>query len=301
MNDILILGSNGQVGWELQRALAPLGQLIVCDRQRANLEDLHGLRALIEQERPTIIVNAAAYTAVDKAEAETERAYRVNAEAVGLLASLARELNAWLVHYSTDYVFDGQGSQGFREDARPAPLNAYGRSKLAGEQAIRESGCRHLIFRTSWVYAARGTNFAKTILRLAAERDELRIVADQIGAPTSAELIADVTAQVLKHLRDHPRPADLSGLYHLAAGGEVSWHGYARFVIAEAARLGLQLRTEAERVLPIMTHEYPLPAPRPANSRLDTSCLRSTFDLTLPEWHFHVRRMMIELLGEKAA
>lgn len=301
MNDILILGSNGQVGWELQRALAPLGRLIVCDRQRANLEDLHGLRALVEQERPSIIVNAAAYTAVDKAETETERAHRVNAEAVGVLASLARELDAWLVHYSTDYVFDGQGSCGFREDALPAPLNAYGRSKLAGERAIRESGCRHLIFRTSWVYAARGSNFAKTILRLAADRDELRIVADQIGAPTSAELIADVTAQVLNHLRDHPRPVELSGLYHLTAGGEVSWHGYARFVIAEAARLGLQLRTDSERVQPIMTHEYPLPAPRPANSRLDTSRLRSTFGLTLPEWHFHVRRMMVELVGEKAA
>jgi dTDP-4-dehydrorhamnose reductase len=301
MNDILILGSNGQVGWELQRALAPLGRVIACDRQRGNLEDLAGLRALVETERPSIIVNAAAYTAVDKAETDTERAHRVNAEAVGLLAELANELGAWLVHYSTDYVFDGREDQAFREDDTPAPLNAYGRTKLAGEQAIRASGCRHLIFRTSWVFAARGANFAKTMLRLAGERDELRIIADQIGAPTSAELIADITAQALGQLQSHPQPDSLSGLYHLAAGGEVSWHGYARFVIAEAARMGLPLRTDAEHVLPIMTHEYPLPAPRPPNSRLDTSRLRSTFGLTLPDWQFHVRRLLVELIGERVA
>jgi len=301
MKDILILGGNGQVGWELQRALAPLGRLTVCDRQRANLEDLDSLRTLIENERPAIIVNAAAHTAVDKAEADVERAHRVNAEAVGLLASLAREIDAWLVHYSTDYVFDGCGEQPFREDDQTAPLNAYGRSKLAGEEAIRQSGCRHLIFRTSWVYAARGANFAKTMLRLAEDRDELRVIADQIGAPTSAELIADVTAQVLGQLRTDPQPDRLGGTYHLAASGETSWHGYARFVIAEAARLGLPLRANAERVLPIKTHEYPLPAPRPANSRLDTFRLRETFGLTLPEWQFHVRRMLVELIGEKTA
>lgn len=301
MNDILILGGNGQVGWELQRALAPLGRLTVCDRQRANLEDLDGLRRIIESERPTIIVNAAAYTAVDKAESEPERAHRINAEAVGLLAILARELDAWLVHYSTDYVFDGRGNRPFDEQDPPAPLNAYGRTKLAGEQAISESGCRHLILRTSWVYAARGANFAKTMLRLAADREELRIVADQVGAPTSAELIADVTAQALAHLLNHPQPASLSGLYHLAAKGEVSWHGYARFVIAQARRLGLALRTDAEHVLPIMTNEYPLPAPRPANSRLDTTRLCSTFGVTLPDWQFHVRRMLVELIGERIA
>ncbi|MBD9678457.1 dTDP-4-dehydrorhamnose reductase [Pseudomonas sp. PDM18] len=300
MNDILILGGNGQVGWELQRALAPLGNLTICDRQCGNLEDLDGLRALVLAQRPNIIVNAAAYTAVDKAETEIERARRVNSEAVGHLASLARELDAWLLHYSTDYVFDGRGERPFREEDKPAPLNTYGHTKLAGEQAVRESGCRHLIFRTSWVYAARGANFAKTMLRLAADREELRIVSDQIGAPTSAELIADVTAQVLGQLRTHPRPNSLGGIYHLAASGETSWHGYARFVIEEAARLGLPLRTTAERVLQIMTHEYPLPAPRPANSRLDTTHLCSTFGLTLPDWQFHVRRMLVELIGNKA-
>ena len=300
MNDILILGGNGQVGWELQRALAPLGRLTVCDRQRGNLEDLEGLRKLIESQQPNIIVNAAAHTAVDKAEMDIECAQRVNGEAVGVLASLAGELGAWLVHYSTDYVFDGHGERPFREEDPAAPLNAYGRTKLAGEQAIRESGCRHLIFRTSWVYAARGANFAKTMLRLAADREELRIVADQFGAPTSAELIADVTAQVLGRLRPHPQPDSLCGLYHLTAGGETSWHGFARFVITEAIHLGLPLRTVADRVLPIMTHEYPLPAPRPANSRLDTTRLCSTFGLTLPDWQFHVRRMLVELIGNKA-
>ncbi|MDH0289121.1 dTDP-4-dehydrorhamnose reductase [Pseudomonas sp. GD04087] len=300
MNDILILGANGQVGWELQRSLAPLGRLLVCDRQRGDLEDLDGLRAMILQQRPAIIVNAAAYTAVDKAESDPERAQQVNAAAVGLLAKLAGELDAWLVHYSTDYVFDGQGDRPFREDHPTAPLNVYGRTKLAGEQAIRESGCRHLIFRTSWVYATRGANFAKTMLRLAGDRDELRVVADQVGAPTSAELIADVTAQALSTLRQHPQAEQLTGIYHLAAGGETSWHGFARFVIAEATNLGMSLRTPAERVLPITTQEYPLPAVRPANSRLDTTRLRETFGLTLPDWQFHVRRMLVELIGNKA-
>lgn len=300
MNDILILGANGQVGWELQRSLAPLGRLLVCDRRRGDLEDLDGLRAMILEQRPAIIVNAAAYTAVDKAESDPERAQQVNAAAVGLLAKLAGELDAWLVHYSTDYVFDGQGDRPFREDHPTAPLNVYGRTKLAGEQAIRESGCRHLIFRTSWVYATRGANFAKTMLRLAGDRDELRVVADQVGAPTSAELIADVTAQALSTLRQHPQAEQLTGIYHLAAGGETSWHGFARFVIAEATNLGMALRTPAERVLPITTQEYPLPAVRPANSRLDTTRLRETFGLTLPDWQFHVRRMLVELIGNKA-
>ncbi|WP_152227007.1 dTDP-4-dehydrorhamnose reductase [Pseudomonas sp. SCB32] len=301
MSNILILGANGQVGWELQRALAPLGRLIVCDRQRGNLEDLTGLRALVRTERPSIIVNAAAYTAVDKAEADSDRARRVNAEAVGLLAELAVELDAWLVHYSTDYVFDGSGSEPFREDDPTGPLNIYGQTKLEGEQAILRSGCRHLIFRTSWVYASRGANFAKTMLRLAADREELRVIDDQVGAPTSAELIADVTAQALAQLLHRPDARSLAGVYHLTADGAVSWHGYARFVIEQAARLGLPLRTLPERVLPIPTREYPLPATRPHNSRLDTRKLRTTFSLTLPTWETHVTRMLVELTGEKLA
>lgn len=301
MTDILILGANGQVGWELQRALAPLGRLIICDRQRGDLEDLNGLRALVNSARPAIIVNAAAYTAVDKAEADVDRARRVNAEAVGLLAEFAADLDAWLVHYSTDYVFDGSGDRPFTEDAPCGPLNAYGHTKLEGEQAIRRSGCRHLIFRTSWVYAARGANFARTMLRLAADRDELRVVADQVGAPTSAELIADVTAQALGQLRLRADSASLAGTYHLSASGETSWHGYARFVIEQAARMGWPLRTLPERVLPISTDEYPLPAPRPRNSRLDTRKLQAAFGLTLPAWEFHVQRMLIELTGERHA
>lgn len=301
MNDILILGANGQVGWELQRSLAPLGRLVICDRQRGNLEDLDSLRSLVRSVRPGIIVNAAAYTAVDKAESDSARAQRVNTEAVGVLAELARARGAWLVHYSTDYVFDGSCSHPYREDDPTGPLNVYGRTKLEGEQAILASGCRHLIFRTSWVYAARGGNFARTMLRLAAEREELRIVADQIGAPTSAELIADVTAQVLGRIHENPNASTLSGLYHLVASGEVSWHGYARFVIAEASRLGSALRTAPERVLPIMTDDYPLPARRPANSRLDTHKVCSTFGLTLPHWQFHVQRLLIELIGNQSA
>ena len=301
VTDILILGANGQVGWELQRALTPLGRLIVCDRRRGDLEDLAGLRVLVNTERPAIIVNAAAYTAVDKAEADIDRARRVNAEAVGILAELAADLDAWLVHYSTDYVFDGSGSQPFREGDPTGPLNVYGQTKLEGEQAILASGCRHLIFRTSWVYAARGANFARTMLRLAAEREELRVIADQVGAPTSAELIADVTAQVLAQLRHRPDARSLAGLYHLTADGAISWHGYARFVIEQAIGLGLPLRTLPERVLPIPTQEYPLPAMRPHNSRLDTRKLRETFGLTLPAWETHMKRMLIELAGEEPA
>ncbi|MCG8910870.1 dTDP-4-dehydrorhamnose reductase [Pseudomonas sp. DP-17] len=301
MSDILILGANGQVGWELQRALAPLGRLIVCDRQRGNLEDLAGLHALVSAKRPSIIVNAAAYTAVDKAEADIDRARRVNAEAVGLLAELAGELDAWLVHYSTDYVFDGSGSEPFREDDPTGPLSVYGQTKLEGEQAILRSGCRHLIFRTSWVYAARGANFAKTMLRLAADRDELRVIDDQVGAPTSAELIADVTAQALSQLRLRHDAPSLAGIYHLTADGAVSWHGYACFVIEQAAHLGFSLRTLPGRVLPIPTREYPLPATRPHNSRLDTHKLRTNFGLALPAWETHLKRMLVELRGEKLA
>ncbi|MCY1272660.1 dTDP-4-dehydrorhamnose reductase [compost metagenome] len=301
MNKILLLGANGQVGWELQRALAPLGELIACDRRRADLTDLDHLASLVRDERPTFIVNAAAYTAVDKAETDTTTARRINVEAVAVLADAARELDAWLVHYSTDYVFDGSGHTPFDEDATTGPLNIYGQTKLEGEQAIRASGCRHLIFRTSWVYAARGGNFAKTMLRLARERDELKVVADQIGAPTSAELIADVTALILHRLQqDAGLAANATGTYHLVAGGETSWHRYAQYVIDAAIRLGQPLRTRPERVLPIPSSAYPVPARRPANSRLATHKLQNTFDLVLPEWQYHAKRMIRELIDQEA-
>lgn len=296
---ILLLGGNGQVGWELQRALAPLGPLRVCERSEADLENPRALAELVERERPSVIVNAAAYTAVDRAETDIERARTVNAESVAVLARAAHKLDAWLVHYSTDYVFDGAKSSAYGEDDITGPLSVYGQTKLEGEQAIRASGCKHLILRTSWVYAARGGNFAKTMLRLARERDELRVVADQVGAPTSAELIADVTALVLQRIATDPALAlRASGTYHLVASGQVSWHAYAQFVIAQAAGLGVTLKAGAEQVLAIGASDYPVPAKRPANSQLNTEKLQSTFGLVLPHWEFHAKRMLHELIKQ---
>ena len=300
MNKILLLGANGQVGWELQRSLAPIAELVVCDRQRADLANTDNLSRLLDEEKPDFIVNAGAYTAVDKAESDYSTAHKINAEAVDILARYARRSNAWLVHYSTDYVFDGNGDQPFDEETEPAPVNAYGRSKLDGETAIRESGCRHLIFRTSWVFASRGNNFAKTILRLAKERSDLRVIADQHGVPTSAELIADVTAQILRKLSSE---VDLqktaSGTYHLVASGETSWHQYAQFVITEAHNLGCSLQASSERVVPITTADYPLPAKRPQNSRLANAKLQRTFGLVLPDWTIHLRRVIQELVEQE--
>lgn len=295
---ILLLGKNGQVGWELQRSLAPLGELIALDRHTVDglcgdLSDLDALRATIRQIKPDVIVNAAAYTAVDKAESETELANRVNGYASGIMAEEATTLGAWLIHYSTDYVFSGQGSAPWQETDEVAPVNHYGASKLAGEQAISASGCKYLIFRTSWVYSARGNNFAKTMLRLATDRDTLNVIADQIGAPTGADLIADVTALVIRQAMQRP---ELSGLYHLAAGGEVSWHGYASHVIAFAQDNGEQLAVKT--VSPIDTTAYPTPARRPLNSRLNTQKLRDNFYLHLPDWQSGVTRMLREVLNK---
>jgi dTDP-4-dehydrorhamnose reductase len=295
---ILLLGADGQVGWELRRALLPLGDVRPLNRTQADLGDLDALRTVLQREQPELIVNAAAYTAVDKAETDPELAQRINAAAPGVLAAWAAEHHAMLVHYSTDYVFDGAkpAPGSYTEADTPNPQSAYGRSKLAGEQAITASGCRHLILRTSWVYAARGGNFAKTMLKLAAERDSLRVIADQFGAPTSAELIADVTAQMLQRLRtDSALAQQASGLYHLTAQGSTSWHGYAQFVIAAAKARGLPLRCASEHVQAITTADYPLPAPRPANSRLDCRKLQTTFDLFLPPWQTQVQRLIDEL------
>lgn len=292
---ILLLGKNGQVGWELQRALQPLGTVIALDREGegglvGDLSDLQGLRRTLCDLRPDVVVNAAAYTAVDKAESEPSLARRINSEAPEVIARCMAKLGGWMVHYSTDYVFDGGGSQPWREVDPTDPLSVYGYSKLVGEQAIQASGCKHLVFRTSWVYAARGGNFAKTMLRLAAERGELRVIDDQVGAPTGAELIADVTALTLRTAQNRP---ETSGLYHLAAAGEVSWHGYAAFVIEQARLLGRPL--SVQRIIPIATREYPTPAQRPLNSRLDCQKLKSTFRLNLPGWQAGVNRMLIEI------
>lgn len=292
---ILLLGKSGQVGWELQRALAPLGELVALDRQGENglcgdLADLDGLRKTIRSLQPDVIVNAAAYTAVDQAESEPELAYLINALAPQVMADAMRERNGWLVHYSTDYVFDGTGTEPWSETDQPAPLNQYGQSKLQGELAIAQSGCQHLIFRTSWVYAARGNNFAKTMLRLAAEREQLNVIDDQIGAPTGAELLADVTAHALMQAIAQPQ---LSGLYHLAAAGQTSWRGYARYVIEQARSMGTVLKVQC--IEPIPTTAYPTPATRPHNSKLDTRKLRQSFALQLPDWQNGVSRMLKEI------
>lgn len=291
---ILLFGKDGQAGWELQRALAPLGELIALGRQSesdlcGDLADPDGLRKTIRSLQPDVIVNAA-YAAVDKAESEPELAHLINAQAPQVMAEEMRALNGWLVHYSTDYVFDGSGTAPWSETDRPAPLNQYGQSKLQGEQAIAQSACRHLIFRTSWVYAARGKNFAKTMIRLAAEREQLNVIDDQFGAPTGAELLADVTAHALRQAMTQPQ---LSGLYHLAALGETSWCGYARYVIEQARTMDAKLAVQS--IEPIPTTAYPTPAKRPHNSRLDTRKVSQTFTLQLPDWQHGVSRMLKEI------
>jgi dTDP-4-dehydrorhamnose reductase len=296
---ILLFGKNGQVGWELQRSLAPLGELVALDFDSPG--DLQGdftrpdtLAATVRAVRPDVIVNAAAHTAVDKAESEAELARTINATAPGVLAREAAGLNAWLVHYSTDYVFDGSGHSPRGEDAPTGPLSVYGRTKLEGEDLIRASGCRHLILRTSWVYAARGGNFARTMLRLAAEREQLKVIDDQIGAPTGADLLADVTAHALRAARQRP---ELGGTYHAVAAGETSWHGYARFVIEWARQRGQALKVAPEAITAVPASAYPTAAKRPLNSRLSTAKLRTAFTLTLPAWEAGVERMLNEVLG----
>ncbi len=296
---ILLLGKNGQVGWELQRALAPLGEVTALDVDspapwRADFSQPEALAPIVQAVRPDAIVNAAAHTAVDRAESEPELARAINATAPGVLAREAAALGATLVHYSTDYVFDGSGHAPRSEDAPTAPLSVYGRTKLEGDALIRASGCRHLILRTSWVYAARGGNFAKTMLRLAAEREVLKVIDDQVGAPTGAELLADVTGHALRALQRQP---ELAGTYHCVAAGETSWFDYARFVVEWARARGHPVKVAPDAIRPIATSDYPTPARRPLNSRLDTTKLRTAFGLHLPPWQAGVERMLAEVLG----
>ena len=288
---ILLFGKNGQVGYELQRSLAPLGPLKAVARDEVDLTDPASVAKFVENADAKIVVNAAAYTAVDKAEEDAATARLVNADSVGAMAEEAKKAGALFVHYSTDYVYDGTKDGIYSEDDQTNPLGVYGRTKLEGEEAVRRSGCDHLIFRTSWVYGRRGKNFAATMLRLAREREELKVVADQIGAPTSAELIADVTALCLA------RRNGLSGTYHLVAAGETSWHGYARHVVEMAARHGAVLKAAPEDVKPITTAEFPTPAKRPANSRLSTAKLSKDFGLALPDWRHHLDRVLGEWLA----
>ena len=294
---ILLFGKNGQVGWELQRSLAPLGEVIALGTTSqdycGDFTDLAGISETIKTIKPDVIVNAAAHTAVDKAESEPELARTLNALAPGVLAKESKLLNALLIHYSTDYVFDGAGENPWRETDQAAPLSVYGATKLEGEQLIQVSGCKHLIFRTSWVYGARGGNFAKTMLKLAKERDSLKVIDDQIGAPTGADLLADVTAHAIRTARQNP---EVSGLYHLVAGGETTWHGYASFVLDYAHRAGIDLKVAPEAIQAVPTSLFPTPAKRPHNSRLNTEKLQNTFDLHLPCWQAGVERMLIEIL-----
>lgn len=296
---LLLFGKNGQVGWELQRSLAILGELVALDRHSqdhcGDLTDLDGLAATVREVRPDVIVNAAAYTAVDKAEGERELAYTVNTSAPQVLAQEAQRLGAWLVHYSTDYVFDGSGSRPWTETDTPAPLSVYGGSKLEGERLIAANCDRHLILRTSWVYGARGGNFVRTMLRLARERETLTVIDDQHGAPTSAELLADVTALVVHQLSAGGHHA-LAGVYHLAAAGETTWHGYARHILAEARRIQPSLELKASEVVPTTTAAFATAARRPLNSRLDTAKLQSAFRLALPRWEQGVNRVLAEIL-----
>jgi dTDP-4-dehydrorhamnose reductase len=299
----LLLGRGGQVGWELQRSLSVLGEVLALDFDAAHnpgglcgdFTDLAGLARTIQAVQPDVIVNAAAHTAVDKAESETELARTINALAPGVLATEAAKLGAWLIHYSTDYVFDGSGNKPWSEDAAPGPLSIYGQTKLEGERLVATNP-KHLILRTSWVYATRGGNFAKTMLRLAAERDSLTVINDQFGAPTSAELLADVTAHAIRTLQGQH---ELAGLYHCVAAGETTWHGYAQYVIEQATQLGHTLKVGPDQVGATSTASYPTPAKRPLNSRLNTTKLQSVFGLTLPHWQTGVARMLTEITGKQ--
>lgn len=296
---ILLLGKNGQVGWELQRSLAPLGELIALDAQSADycgdFTNLEGLAQTIRAIAPDIIVNAAAHTAVDKAESEPNLARTINALAPAVLASEAKRIGAWLVHYSTDYVFDGSGATPRLEDDATAPLSVYGNTKLEGEKSIVASGCQHLIFRTSWVYAARGGNFAKTMLKLAQERDALKVIDDQIGAPTGADLLADVTAHAIRKALRNP---EVKGIYHLVASGETSWYGYASFVIEYARQHGVDVKVTEDAIQAVPTTAFSTPAKRPLNSRLNNTKLKNTFDLKLPNWQSGVTRLLAEVLHQ---
>lgn len=294
---ILLFGKGGQVGWELQRSLLPLGELVCLDFDSTDycgdFTNLKGLADSIQSIQPDVIVNAAAHTAVDKAESEPELARTINALAPQVLAQEAQKIGALLVHYSTDYVFNGTGEVAWLESDQTAPLSTYGQTKLEGEQLIQQSGANHLIFRTSWVYAARGGNFAKTMLRLAKEREKLTVIDDQIGAPTGADLLADVTAHAIKQTLQNP---NLAGLYHLVAKGETSWHGYAKYVVAHALNAGLELKVQLENIEPVPTSAFPTPATRPHNSRLNTQKLEQAFGSILPNWQLGVARMLNEIL-----
>jgi dTDP-4-dehydrorhamnose reductase len=293
---ILLTGKHGQVGFELQRALASVVEVCAVDQSECDLVSVSAIRALVRSFKPHVIVNPAAYTAVDKAESEPELAHAINAVAPGVLGEEAAKGNAWVVHYSTDYVFDGTKLGAYTEDDLTNPQGVYGRTKRDGEIALQASGAQHVIFRTSWVVGVHGSNFAKTILRLAVERESLNVVADQHGVPTSAALLADVTAQLIRQRQREGDDNFPFGLYHLVARGETNWCDYARFVVSGALALGKSLKLSPEAIRAITSSEYPLPAKRPANSRLDTQKLRSRFEVELPDWQSGIRHILQQIV-----
>jgi dTDP-4-dehydrorhamnose reductase len=285
---ILVIGKNGQVGWELCRTMAPIGDVMAVDYPEVDLMDRESVREIVRQATPNVIVNAAAYTAVDKAESDTERAWKINATGPGVLADEARRGSALLVHYSTDYVYDGTKATPYVEEDSPAPLSAYGKSKADGDKAIGESGCQHLVFRLCWVYGARGQNFMRTMMRLASEREQLRVVADQVGSPTWARMIAGTTALAVAQVLKDANREKYNGVYHLAATGDTSWHGFAQAIVD----LMPDDAKKCKEVQPITTVEYPLPARRPARSVLSCAKLERVFGLKLPDWRESLAMVM---------
>ena len=296
---ILVTGKNGQVGHELMCTLAPLGQVVGVDVKECDLAQSAAIDALLERVKPDIIINPAAYTEVDKAESEPTKAHAVNAQAPKFLARYAARHNIPIIHFSTDYVFDGKKDGLYLEDDEPNPKSVYGKTKWLGEEAVRKMAAKHIIIRTSWVFGSHGVNFLKTMLKFATERDRLSVVSDQFGAPTSARMLAEAVAQIVTELGE-PGSYRKYGTYHVAARGETSWHGYAQVVVEKAIKHGMAIKINPKDIKPISSKEYPMPAPRPANSRLDTTKVSMVFSVSLPKWQDEVERVLKELVKEKS-
>lgn len=293
---ILLFGADGQLGKELQRSLSVHGTVVCLNREQADLSDQRRISEVISDHAPGLVVNAAAYTAVDAAESQLDVATVVNRNAVATMAEQAKRIGAFMIHYSTDYVFSGEASHPYTPEDEPDPRSVYGLTKLQGEQALLRTGCHAVILRTSWVYSVNGKNFAKTMLRLAQERSELQVVSDQVGAPTSAELIADVTSLLIHRIFDRTVP---SGIYHLTASGETSWHGFARFLIAQASYLGVPLAVDESKIRAISTQEFPTEATRPPSSKMSNEKLESLLNIKMPDWTVHARRVVEQLTRER--